>query len=114
MFSQDFQRHPNAKDQGDNVSLISGARLCSVRNCTFIIPPVDEYRWKTCSLCRLCQKEKVKQNKYGDSTETPGHLSIVEGEELQATLRLIILKALVSPICYLITGYLHNLHIFLE
>ena len=97
MFSQDFQRHPNAKDQGDNVSLISDARLCSVRNCTFIIPPVDEYRWKTCSLCRLCQKEKVKQNKYGGQLETAESLSTAEGDEPQVAPRLIILKALVSP-----------------
>ncbi|KJA30145.1 hypothetical protein HYPSUDRAFT_32243 [Hypholoma sublateritium FD-334 SS-4] len=90
----DFQRQPDTKEQVGYVPLISGARLCSVRNCTFIIPPVDEYRWKTCSLCRLCQKEKVKQNKYGGQLETPDPISTADGQETQVAPRLIILKAL--------------------
>ncbi|KAF8974430.1 hypothetical protein BDZ97DRAFT_1773564 [Flammula alnicola] len=47
----------------DPVTLVPGARLCSIRNCTYIIPPMEEYRWKMCALCRLRRRERSKQDK---------------------------------------------------
>lgn len=40
-----------------STDLVPGARLCSIRNCTYIIPPMDEYRWKMCAVCRLRRRE---------------------------------------------------------
>ncbi|KAF4619881.1 hypothetical protein D9613_005330 [Agrocybe pediades] len=51
-----------AKLQGD-VSLLPDARLCSNRNCTFIIPPVSDYHWKTCSLCRIRAREQRNEER---------------------------------------------------
>ncbi|KDR83622.1 hypothetical protein GALMADRAFT_235913 [Galerina marginata CBS 339.88] len=47
----------------EEVTLVPGARLCFIRNCTYIIPPVNEYRWKMCALCRLLKKERRQQEK---------------------------------------------------
>ncbi|CAA7259873.1 unnamed protein product [Cyclocybe aegerita] len=55
----------------DPVTLIAGARLCSVRDCTYIIPPVSEYRWKMCALCRLRRRERKRLEKVSkDATGT--------------------------------------------
>ncbi|KAJ3512992.1 hypothetical protein NLJ89_g3208 [Agrocybe chaxingu] len=47
----------------DPVALVAGARLCSVRDCTYIIAPVSEYRWKMCTLCRLRRRERKRLEK---------------------------------------------------
>jgi len=39
------------------IELVTGARLCSIRNCTHIIPPIEEYHWKMCAVCRLRRRE---------------------------------------------------------
>jgi len=48
----------------EDVTLLPGARLCSNRNCTFIIPPVEDYHWKMCSLCRIRAREQRKEEKF--------------------------------------------------
>lgn len=45
-----------------SIGLVPGARLCSIRNCTYIIPPTDEYHWKMCGVCRLRRREMRRQS----------------------------------------------------
>ncbi|PPQ77731.1 hypothetical protein CVT25_011166 [Psilocybe cyanescens] len=53
------------------IGLVPGARLCAIRTCTFIIPPVSEYRWKMCSLCRVRLRERRKQERVTDGNASP-------------------------------------------
>ncbi|KAF8165234.1 hypothetical protein B0H34DRAFT_229740 [Crassisporium funariophilum] len=55
--ADDLIRGPLESDEY-SVSLVTGARLCSTRSCTYIIPPANEYRWKMCALCRLRSRER--------------------------------------------------------
>ncbi|KAF9057675.1 hypothetical protein BJ165DRAFT_1521035 [Panaeolus papilionaceus] len=52
------QDSPSATMAVIETSTIEGARLCLMRHCSFIIPPIDEYSSKFCSLCRLFRKSK--------------------------------------------------------
>jgi len=46
----------------DPPPIVAGARLCSVRSCTYIIPPSSEYPWKMCALCRLRARPNQSNN----------------------------------------------------
>lgn len=65
---QDLHKRDREMEE-DPVELVPGARLCSIRNCTYVIPPVEEYRWKMCALCRLRRREKKKQDRLNESTK---------------------------------------------
>lgn len=52
----------------DSPPIVAGARLCAVRNCTYIIPPSSEYRWKKCALCCLRVRSSRKLE---DASEPP-------------------------------------------
>jgi hypothetical protein len=39
-------------------NIVLNARLCSASECTHLILPHEEYKFKRCSLCRLYQKER--------------------------------------------------------
>ncbi|KAJ3515459.1 hypothetical protein NLJ89_g1752 [Agrocybe chaxingu] len=70
----------------DPVALVAGARLCSVRDCTYIIAPVSEYRWKMCTLCRLRRRERKRLEKVSkDATGTEPEASDMNKLELDPT-----------------------------
>ncbi|KAF8057439.1 hypothetical protein FPV67DRAFT_1724123 [Lyophyllum atratum] len=37
----------------EELLLTPGARLCSIKNCTHVIPAREEYKWKMCEPCRV-------------------------------------------------------------
>ena len=55
---------------------MAGARLCSDRNCTHIIPPSIEYLWKRCALCRLRARSSRKFDDTSLSQEVDSRVQI--------------------------------------
>ncbi|KAK0465711.1 hypothetical protein IW261DRAFT_1156615 [Armillaria novae-zelandiae] len=45
----------------DMSSLPPGYRLCTIRNCDTVIPPVEAYKWKMCKECRRRTKMQRKR-----------------------------------------------------
>ncbi|RDB22394.1 hypothetical protein Hypma_010468 [Hypsizygus marmoreus] len=48
--------------------LVPGARLCTIKNCTHVIPSLAEYRWKMCEPCRIRtrnNRNKLQMKKRG-------------------------------------------------
>ncbi|KAF8914017.1 hypothetical protein CPB84DRAFT_45401 [Gymnopilus junonius] len=71
MFSTSHFLSNDTTDFDVDAILTPGARLCAVRDCTFIIPPLIEYRWKMCALCRF-------QKKMRNQHETKENSSLVK------------------------------------
>ncbi|KAF9003058.1 hypothetical protein BDQ17DRAFT_1356570 [Cyathus striatus] len=42
-------------------AVVPGARLCSLKSCSHIIPPTSEYKWKMCSHCRKKTSERRRR-----------------------------------------------------
>ena len=97
--SQTSFSHNVVKFDEDTV-LTPGARLCAVRDCTFIIPPLDEYRWKTCAVCRFRKQSRTKRPPADESQKSSGQ---------DATDSVLILKLLVSQCPLLCWTSLPNL-----
>ncbi|KNZ80304.1 hypothetical protein J132_06420 [Termitomyces sp. J132] len=70
-------RHdPTAKPPPD--FLTPGARLCTIRNCTQIIPSPEEYPWKMCEPCRIRMRDTSRRRRLKKLGQ-PGGQSTVEG-----------------------------------
>lgn len=50
----------------DISSLPPGYRLCTIRNCGVVIPPVEAYKWKMCKECR--QRTKIQRRRRQQGT----------------------------------------------
>jgi hypothetical protein len=58
--------------------LIPNARLCSASECTHVIPPQQEYKFKRCSLCRLYQEERRLLRQRGPDHQSDSTKPIVD------------------------------------
>ncbi|KAG6865085.1 hypothetical protein C0991_005229, partial [Blastosporella zonata] len=45
--------------------LTPGARLCTIKNCTHIIPAPEEYAWKMCEPCRVRTRNNQRRRRKG-------------------------------------------------
>jgi hypothetical protein len=98
---QDLHKQDREMEE-DPVELVPGARLCSIRNCTYVIPPVEEYRWKMCALCRLRRREKKRQDRLNESTKiSAGQMATVS-----------IQKTIVRINCFSIVKVINMIYLF--
>ncbi|KAG5653884.1 hypothetical protein H0H81_009706 [Sphagnurus paluster] len=70
--------HINAQKTGRCAFLVPGARLCSIKNCTHVIPPRGEYRWKMCDPCRI----RTRENRHGIRSVSPVTEGVETGDDV--------------------------------
>ncbi|KAI0338203.1 hypothetical protein BDW22DRAFT_798403 [Trametopsis cervina] len=65
---------------GEVVVLTGGRRKCTIRTCTEILPPAEEYRWKMCEGCRTRTRLRARERKH-DAPAKPGSTSTTSDED---------------------------------
>ncbi|KAJ3513082.1 hypothetical protein NMY22_g15149 [Coprinellus aureogranulatus] len=58
-------------DDDGSYNLIPGARTCSSKDCSFVVPPTDEYPFKLCGRCRARSKDNSRPGRKKSSNGVP-------------------------------------------
>ncbi|TFK36543.1 hypothetical protein BDQ12DRAFT_736884 [Crucibulum laeve] len=80
----------------DEGSVVSGARVCSIRACGHIIPHPQEYRWKMCGGCRERTRERRRRKEVKSRLEAG--LPPIEDRNSDNDIHSGRLNAMVNPI----------------
>ncbi|KAK0466802.1 uncharacterized protein EV420DRAFT_1505440 [Desarmillaria tabescens] len=68
-YTPDKEKTSSSQPKPDPQSLPPGYRICTIRYCNTVIPPVEVYKWKMCKACR--HRTKMLRRRRQEGVEVP-------------------------------------------